>query len=129
MEQKRKEIGNTTYLVTQMGGERALKTQTMLIGILGEGVFSVINKGKLSKEDIPPLLEKIMEKFDDEKVNNFVLSLFKSGVMLEKMGKDDWGNEIPIKAPLDFNTHFSGKSMDIWKVAGFILEANFALGK
>ena len=39
MEQKRKEIDGTIYLVTQMDAVKALKVQTKLIKVLGAGIF------------------------------------------------------------------------------------------
>jgi len=125
MEQKRKVINGTTYLVNQMPGTRALRTQTRLISLLGKGIFEVLGKGKMKKADeMLEALAPILDNFDDEKAYTFVLSLFENGVFIEK---DADGVKVPIS--LDFENDFVGKVMDMWKVVGFILEANFATGK
>lgn len=125
MEQKRKEINGTTYLVNQMPGTRALKTQTMLVSLLGKSIFEVLGNGKLNKSDeMLEALAPILDNFDDEKAYSFVLFLFEKGVFIEKTDGD-----IKIPISLDFEKDFMGKVMDMWKVVGFILEANFATGK
>ena len=125
MEQKRKVINGTTYLVNQMPGTRALRTQTRLISLLGKGIFEVLGKGKMSKaEDMLDALAPILDNFDDEKAYSFVMYLFESGVFIEKEAD---GIKVPIS--IDFEKDFVGKIMDMWKVVGFILEANFATGK
>ena len=125
LEQKKKVIGTTKYLVTQMGGERALTAQTKLIKILGPGAASVLAGGGFDTQALKKtlLLElpNILSNFDDKLVNGFVLSLFAHGVFKE----DKNGNpEI-----VDFDLEFGGKINEMWKVALFILEVNFWSGK
>lgn len=121
-EQKRKEINGITYLVTQMDGVRALKTQTKLISILGSNIFTILGGG-LEGDAIMSKLAPILDGIDDKKVNEFILSLFDSGVMTETMVDGQ-----PIPKSVDFETHFTGRIVDMWQVVGFILEANFATG-
>jgi len=120
MEQKEKTIGTTTYLVTQLDAVAALKIQTKLIKIIGPGIFSLVGKnGKNTAEKVSEMIPALMENFDDEIINSLVLSLFERNVFIKKNGD-------PVV--LDFATHFAGKPMEMWKVVGFILEANFNLG-
>ena len=120
-EQKKKVIEGTVYLVTQMDAVSALKVQAKLIKITGEGIFSLIGKeGKTVKEKLAALIPKIMENFDDETVVDLVLSLYKSNVFIEKNST---------QKVLDFESYFIVKPMLMWKVTGFILETNFAMGK
>ncbi len=130
MEQKRKEINGTTYLVTQMPGTAALRAQARLVSLLGKGIFEVLGKGSVkdlmkNQEKMMEALTPILENFDDEKAVTFVLSLFDKGVFIEKSTEE--GKKVPI--PIDFETAFVGKTMDMWKVVGFILQANFSQGK
>jgi hypothetical protein len=120
MEQKKKSIGTTTYLVTQLDAISALKIQTKLIKILGTGAISLLSEGKDLKEKLADAIPKLMESFDDSLVNELVLSLYERNVLIEKEGT-------PIK--LDFATHFAGKPMEMWQVTKFILEANFSMGE
>jgi hypothetical protein len=126
IEQKRKEINGTTYLVNQMGGTRALKVQTKLVGLLGRGILEVLEKGGANnpKEIITALLP-VLDNFDDEKAFSFVEFMFSGGgLFIEKRDGD-----IKVPVSLDFEKDFIGKPFEMWKVLGFILEANFAAGK
>ena len=128
MEQKTKAIGTITYKVTQLDAVASLKIQAKLIKILGAGGLSIIAtaltkgmdkdimKGAIISDVVPALLER----FDDKEVVELVLSLFDRNVFYEKDGID---------RKVEFSTHFSGKALEMWKVAGFILEANFNLGE
>ncbi len=135
IEQKRKEIDGTVYLVTQMNGIKALKIQTKLVSILGMSVVDILTKpglGNVTDVSQKVILDNIgllVENFDDEKVNSLVLSLFESGVFIETTVKEGEkvGQKIP--TPLNFETHFAGSPMEMWKVVGFILEANFMPGE
>lgn len=119
MEQKKKTIGITTYLVTQIDAVSALKIQTKLIKILGPGVFGLVG-GKPSAEKLKQIIPELMKNFDDEVVNDLVLKLFEKNVFHEVDGKP---------RVVDFATHFTGKLMEMWKVAAFILEVNFSMGE
>ena len=125
LEQKKKVIGNTKYLVTQLDGLRALKTQTKLIKILGPGVASILTSGGLDMKRIKDSLfsepPNILVRFDDELVNDFVVDLFAVGVFKEDK------NGHPEK--VDFEMEFGGRINDMWKVALFVLEVNFFAGK
>ena len=120
MEQKRKEIDGTIYLVTQMDAVKALKVQTKLIKVLGAGIFSLVGKDGEMKDKVATLIPALMENFDDEFVTELILLLFDKGVFTEVSGQPK---------VVDFEKHFIGKPMEMWKVAAFILEANFAMGK
>lgn len=120
MEQKSKLIGTTTYLVTQMDAMRALKVQTKLIKLLGKGALPLMDMDKPIKEKLAALIPKLMENFDDGLVNDLILSLFEKGVFIQD-------GEVP--KIVDFSTHFAGKPLEMWKVVGFIMEANFNLGE
>jgi hypothetical protein len=125
LEQKEKIIGTTVYLVTQMDGFRALKAQTKLIKILGSALASLVLGNSLTMEAMKKAffaaLPDILSRFDDELVNDFILSLFEVGVFK----KDKNGHPTVI----DFMTEFGGKINEMWKVALFILEVNFWPGK
>lgn len=120
MEQRKKSIGNNVYLVTQLDAISALKVQTKLIKILGAGIFSLVGNEKKTKEKLAEIVPMLMDNFDDEIVNDLILSLYDRNVFIEKEGN-------PVK--VDFATHFAGKPMEMWKVTGFILEANFTMGE
>jgi len=120
VEQKKKIIGTTTYLVTQLDAVSSLKIQTKLIKILGARVLTLAGEEGNIKEKIGRVLPLMGENFDDEVVNDLVLSLFAKNVFTEIKG---------IPQVVDFATHFAGKAVEMWKVAGFILEANFSLGE
>lgn len=120
MEQKSKTIGTTTYLVTQMDAISALKIQAKIIKIIGPGIFSLANTKTSAAEKMKEIIPHLMEKFDDEVVVNLVLSLFEKNVFYQD------GQHPKV---VDFGTHFTGKIMEMWKVAGFILEANFSMGE
>ena len=120
MEQKSKSIGTTTYLVTQMDAVRALKVQTKLIKLLGPGALPLMDTSQPIKEKLKALIPALMENFDDELVNDLVLSLFDNGIFTQENG---------VPKVVDFSTHFIGKPIEMWKVVGFILEANFNMGE
>ena len=125
MEQKSKIIGTTTYLVTQMDAVSALKVQTKLIKICGAGILSLMGNSIDSisklKGVAPKIIPMLIENFDDNLVNELVLSLFEKNVFIKR----------PTGEPqvIDFAIHFSGKAVEMWKVVGFILEANFLPGE
>lgn len=120
MEQKSRMIGTSEYLVTQMDAIRALRVQTKIIKLLGAGAADLIDDTKSISDKISDIIPKLMENFDDEMVTNLVLSLFEKGVFTRV-------NDQP--KVVDFATHFAGKAMEMWKVVGFILEVNFAMGE
>ncbi len=120
-EQKQKTIGTTIYAVTQMGAVRSLKVQAKLIKILGQSIFKLVGAGEVDvQKTLELLIPPLMDNFDDKEVSDLVLSLFSEGVFLV---------EGEHKSVLDFDLHFAGKPFDMWKLAGFILEANFMSGK
>lgn len=120
MEQKKKSIGTTTYAVTQMDAVKALKVQTKIIKLLGTGAAALLDQTKDIKDKIGDLIPLLMNDLDDELVFNLVISLFEKGVFYEVEGTPK---------VVDFATHFIGKPMEMWKVVGFILEANFTMGE
>lgn len=129
IEQKKKVINGTTYAVTQLGAIAALKIQTKLLRIVGPGVAGLdideVNSGDVSLEQkfistILKVLPEMFAKFDDVVVNELISELFECNVFIME------GNEPTV---LDFDDHFVGKPLEIWKVAKFILEVNFASGK
>lgn len=120
MEQKSKSIGNITYLVTQMDAIRALKIQTKFIKIIGPGALALMDRSQSVQQKIALLIPKLMDNFDDDLVNNLVLSLFEKGIFTQE-------GETP--KVLDFANHFAGKPFEVWKVVAFILEVNFDLGE
>jgi hypothetical protein len=125
LKQEKKIIGGTKYLVTQLDGIRALKTQTKLIKILGPGIASILTGGGLDSQKIKAALfselPNILSRFDDEMVSDFVLELFAHGVFKEDK------NGHPEK--VDFEMEFGGRINEMWKVALFVLEVNFFAGK
>jgi hypothetical protein len=129
MEQKKKSIGTTVYLVTQMDAISALKIQTKLMKLLGPGTEGLkgikVEKTSDLIKALPEILPAMMKDFNDELVNEIILALFDKGVFIEKAvpGTD------PIPEVIDFSTHFTGKLAEMWKVAAFIMEVNFSLGE
>jgi len=120
MEQKSEVIGTTEYLVTQMDAVSALKVQTKLLKLMGPGALELMDEKSSVDEKVIKIIPKLMENFDDEIVNDLVLSLFEKGVF-EKV------NGTP--KVIDFSTHFAGKAFEMWKVVGFILKVNFTMGE
>lgn len=118
MEQKKKSIGTNTYLVTQMDAISALKIQTKIIKVIGPGAVSLI--GGIGADKIKAVIPALLKNFDDEIVNEIVLSLFEKGVFIEINGTPK---------VVDFATHFAGNMPEMWKVVAFILEVNFAMGE
>ena len=124
MEQKSKEINGTTYKVTTMDALSALSVQAKLVKILGPA-FSEVTGGA-TKETIGKAISKLTDNFDDENVVALIKKLFEKNVFAVVVKEGH-----PIDTPIDLNTHFSGKTLDIWLVTFFILEVNFSdvLGK
>ncbi len=117
MEQKKKVIKSTTYLVTQMDAIAALRVQTKLLKILGVGVLDLFLGDNAETIDAPKLISNMMDNFDDDAVFQLVISLFDKGVFVEVKGQP---------RIVDFATHFTGKAAEMWEVVGFIFEANFS---
>lgn len=120
MEQKSRIIGTTEYLVTQMDAVSALKVQTKIIKLIGAGAADLLDESKSIQDKLMEIIPKLMNNFDDNLVNNLVLSLFDKGVFIKV-------NDNPKK--VEFSTHFAGKAKEMWQVVGFILEVNFAMGE
>lgn len=120
MEQKKRQIGDNVYLVTQLDAIAALKIQTKLIKLLGPSVLSLVGSKGDVKDKIAKIVPAILENFDDELANGLVLALFERNVFVEKNGTQE---------SVDFATHFCGKFAEMWKVVPFILEVNFSMGE
>ena len=131
IEQKQKVIGGTTYAVTQLNAFEALKIQTKLLRIIGPGIAgldvddiqSADDEGALKQKFISMITKILPEMFatlDDTIVNDLINMLFAHNVFIVKNGFPE---------VIKFDDHFVGKPLEIWKVAGFILEVNFASGK
>ena len=123
IEQKKKTIDGIRYAVTQLDGIRALKIQTKLIKVLGSSLANSLSSGlDFSKLDefLKKQLPNLLSNFDDEVVNKIILDLFDTGVFVERKGSLE---------PVDFEIEFAGKINHMWKVAAFIIEVNFGLGK
>ena len=103
-----------------MDAVRALKVQTKLIKLLGPGALPLMDASKPIKEKLKTLIPALMENFDDELVNDLVLSLFDNGILTQENG---------VPKVVDFSTHFAGKPFEMWKVVGFIMEVNFNMGE
>ncbi len=124
IEQKRKLINDTTYLVTQMDAIKALKVQTKLVSILGPGLFNLVDKEGIKQDNILKALAPIVDNFDDERATALILSLFDTGIFVEHTVE---GKKIP--QSIDFAIHFTGKAGEMWQVVAFILEVNFLPGE
>lgn len=120
LEQKSITIGTTEYRVTLMDAVSALKVQTKLVKLLGHGAVSLIGSTENAQEKVKQLIPLLMDNFNDELVNEIVLMLFEKGVFIAQ-------GEFSKK--LDFSNHFIGNPLDMWKLAGFIIGANFGLGE
>lgn len=128
--QKKKEINGVTYLVTQMAARKAIKTQLRLVKILGSNIFTILQSvqagGTFKLENLLAELKPLLDNFDDAVVFDFVESLIDTGVFIQKTDGAT-GIEVPIK--LDIDTHFNGRLNDLWLLAAFVLEVNFAVKK
>lgn len=123
IEQKKRVICDTTYMVTQMDAFRALSIQTKLFKILGPAV-PLLFSGQMDADNMSAILSMIPEvagNFDHDFVDKFIISLFEQGVF--KQDKNGHPESI------DFGIEFAGKSKEMWQVALFILEVNFFGGK
>ena len=132
LKKKSKEIDGITYHVETMDGIRALKTQARLVKILGSGIAGlktidiqkIFNKKGVDVKAIVKLLEPLLDKFDDNEVVEFMLSLFEKGVTYEAKADGE-----TVEHKVIFEAHFNGKINSAWKVAAFILMTNFNMGK
>lgn len=124
MKQEEKIINGTIYKVTTMDAVSALSVQANLIKILGSS-FGELSSGA-DKDSIKNAISKLTENIDDERVVHLVVKLFDKNVFYVKNTE---GHQID--TPIDFNTYFSGKIVEMWQVVFFILEVNFSdvLGK
>lgn len=126
IEQKRKEINGTVYLINQMSGLKALKTQTKMLALLGPNIghiAGIMGKGGFTMENIAPVLGELMSSLDADKLYEFVVSLFDNGIFVEHTKGD-----VVVPVPVAVDTYFSGKPTEIWQVVGAILEVNFNQG-
>ncbi len=123
LESKEKIIGGVTYIIKQMNGVKALKTQAKIIKIVGPALLPLFISGKadFGKESIEKIMPAL-QSFDDDEVVNLVLSFFEGGDILKKGPQGE-------NATVDFDTDFQGKIMDVWQLVKFVLEVNFSMGK
>jgi len=118
MKQESKVINGVTYKVTTMDALTALSVQAKLIKILGSSFGEL--SGGATPETIKIAISKLTENMDDKNVVSLVSKLFEKNVFYVQVAEGH-----PVDRPLEFNTYFSGKIMDMWQVALFILEVNF----
>lgn len=111
IEQKKKKINGVTYAVTQMGGFKALETQTKLIKIIGP----FLSSGGL--ETIEAKLPEILRHLDTNFISDFAISVFDDKVLrLDNKG---------LPNIIDFDQDFAGvKINDMWELLIFIIEVN-----
>lgn len=132
LKRKEKEINGITYIVETMDGVRALKTQAKLIKILGAGITglktsdvkNLITKTGLNVSAVVDLLSPLMDRFDDDEVVSFILSLFSKGILCKGSAEGK-----TVEVPVIFETHFNGRVNDAWQVVVFILMTNFSMGE
>jgi hypothetical protein len=103
-----------------MDALRALKVQTKIIKLIGKGAVDMINNKKPINEKINDLIPMVAQNFDDELANDIVQECFKKDVFIRKDGN---------LSVIDFASHFRGNPWGMWKVLGFIMEANFSMGE
>ena len=113
IETKEKEVGGSTYSVTQMPAIRALKVQARLLRLIGPSFAAMIASGDDSS--IPMAITLLTDKLDEKTFENLVLELTqgvrKDGIELTRS-----------KIDLDF----AGNLNELFRVLQFILEVNFA---
>jgi hypothetical protein len=121
LKQHSKEIDGVTYYVTQVGARKVLSFQTQLIRLFGEKLLYIVasNTGTV-EEKLIAALPTVLKEFDAEGVEKLIDLLFERNVFVDS----DKGKEV-----LDFDTYFVNKPFSIWKVAIFIIEANFNVGE
>lgn len=125
MKEQEKEINGVAYIVKQLDALRALKVQAKLIKLLGPALAG-IKDAKLTKESIRAklldVLSSLVESADDAAVVDLITSLFEVNVFYKHDGQ---------LVKVAFEMHFTGKVMEMWQVAWFVLEVNFGgvLGK
>lgn len=124
MKQEQKEINGVTYKVTTMDALSAISVQAKLVKLLG-GSFGELTGGA-DKDSISKAITKLTENIDDHNVVALIQKLFEKNVFYV-----DVVNGVPIDKPIDFARYFAGKTGDMWLVAIFIIQTNFAdvLGK
>lgn len=133
MEQKKKVIDGTAYVVEQMNALSSLRVQTKLLKVLGPAITDIkaelklIDPSKITKEEIRKkamaAILSLAGSFDDSLVFDLIVSLFKDKVFYEHTD----GSLMKVS----FDMHFTGKTSTMWKAVLFVLEVNFGhmLGK
>lgn len=115
---KEKEIDGAKYMVTQMTARQALKMQAKLVKLLGPCVAEAITS-IFSKEDrenglskaIMALATQLDEKTFDGLIFELLQGVRKNGMELREA---------------EINLEFAGALNTLYKVIGFVLEANYA---
>ena len=115
---KEKEIDGEKYAVTQMTARQALKMQAKLIKLLGpcvsEAVAVAFSKEK--KEDgLSKVIIALANQLDEKTFDGIVFELIQG---VRKNGMELREGEI--------NLEFAGALNTLFKVIGFVLEANYS---
>ncbi len=124
MEQKTREINGTTYKVTTMDAFVAISVKAKLIKLFGSSLGELT--GGANKESIKQAITILSSNMDDDNIVSIIRKLFEKNVFyVQVVGTQS------IDKPVEFGSHFSGKTLEMWQVALFILEVNFSdvLGK
>lgn len=116
---KETKINDVTYRITLMDAFTALKLQTKLAKLIGKSFTHLFEDGD-TKEKIKLIVQTVMENFNDELVNEIITLIFEKNVLIAH-GEHS--------RPLEFETHFAGKPLDMWKLALYVIGENLGMGK
>jgi hypothetical protein len=113
-----KQIGNSSYMITQLPARRALKLQAKMLKLLGPSaalIFAAAAKDLDSADNaIPQAVRLLSDQLDDKTFDLFVMEL------LQGVRKD--GVELTDKT-VDFE--FAGNLNELFLVLQQVLEVNF----
>lgn len=117
IEVKEKEIDGAKYMVTQMTARQALKMQAKLIKLLGPCVSELITcfVSKDKENGLSKVVTALATQLDDKTFDQLVFELLTN---VRKNGFEL--NESSI------NLEFAGALNTLFKVIGFVLEANYS---
>lgn len=122
-------IGENKYTIVLFGARKALKIQIKLAKLLGSVLPSLIAlennpKGaakKTSENDLEKILAQALQEalvMDDEKekeIFDLAIDLLSSTHV----------NGLSLEDEKNFNTFFTGKTIEMWKVVAEVIKANF----
>lgn len=117
---KSKEIGGVVYEVQQLPARRALRLVARLGKVLGVLIGSVSTGGRgVGDLDLGDALAGVFDRVTPDEQDAILGELFASTTIVEPSGA-----KVPFWSVID--TRMQGKVFDVYKVAAFAMEVNFA---